>query len=242
MPPLGPTPWLPWPASAPSPTPWAQSSVSTFATRSRSSPSGTISDRAARHERTANLALVLAYAISVCLYIHILAAFLLGGLGINTPFRENIVCVIIIAAIGAMGRFRGLDMLLVLERWALRITGLLILVLIAGFAVFDWRAITTHTLQWPVLPEAGPLDRSHRSGRNAHRGAGLRDVALSGLGVRPGAARVVVPQLADRLDHHLRGLRRRGDAAHAFPGQTRSRTMGSSCWLRRRQFCFPFRW
>jgi hypothetical protein len=51
---------------------------------------GTISDRAARHERTANLVLVLAYAISVCLYIHILAAFLFGGLGINTPFRENI--------------------------------------------------------------------------------------------------------------------------------------------------------
>ena len=114
---------------------------------------GTTSDRAARHERTANLALVLAYAISVCLYIHILAAFLLGGLGINTPFRENIVCVIIIAAIGAMGRFRGLDTLLVLERWALRITGLLVLVLLVGFAVFDWRAIATHTLQWPVFPK-----------------------------------------------------------------------------------------
>ena len=88
---------------------------------------GTTSDRTARHEQTANLALVLAYAISVCLYIHILAAFLLGGLGINTPFRENIVCVIIIAAIGAVGRFRGLDMLLILERGALRVTGVLVL-------------------------------------------------------------------------------------------------------------------
>ena len=70
---------------------------------------GTISDRAARHERTANLALVVAYAISVCLYIHILAAFLLGGFGINTPTRENIFCVIIIAAIGAVGRSHGLE-------------------------------------------------------------------------------------------------------------------------------------
>ena len=94
---------------------------------------GTASDQAMRLEYTANFALVLAYAISVCLYIHILAGFLLGGLGINTPFRENIVCVIIIAAIGAMGRFRGLDMLLVMERWALRITGLLVLALVAGF-------------------------------------------------------------------------------------------------------------
>jgi hypothetical protein len=49
------------------------------------------SARILRLERTANLALVMAYAISVCLYIHILAAFLLGGLGVNTPRRENIV-------------------------------------------------------------------------------------------------------------------------------------------------------
>jgi hypothetical protein len=106
-----------------------------------------------RYERTANLALVLAYAISVCLYIHILAAFLLGGLGINTPFRENIVTVIIVAAIGVLGRFRGLDMLLIMERWALRVTGVLVLVMVAMFAIFDWRAFTTHTLQWPVFPK-----------------------------------------------------------------------------------------
>ena len=114
---------------------------------------GALSDRAARHERTANLALVIAYAILVCLYIHILAAFLLGGLGINTPRRENFLCVVIIAAIGVIGRYRGLKMLLVLERWALRITGLLVLVLIAGFAAFDWRAMASHTLQWPAVPK-----------------------------------------------------------------------------------------
>jgi len=114
--------------------------------------SGTASARVARYERTANLALVLAYAISVCLYIHILAAFLLGGLGINTPFRENLVTVIIVAGIGLLGRSRGLDMLLVLERWALRVTGVLVLTLVAGFMLFDWKAFNTNTLQWPVLP------------------------------------------------------------------------------------------
>ncbi len=81
----------------------------------------------------------------MCLYIHILAAFLLGGLGINTPRRENIVTVIIILAIGAVGRLRGLDMLMVLERWALRFTGLLVLLLIVGFALFDWRAFQAGT-------------------------------------------------------------------------------------------------
>ena len=114
---------------------------------------GEPSARLLRYERTANLALVLAYAISVCLYIHILAAFLLGGLGINTPFRENIVTVIIVAAIGVLGRFRGLDMLLIMERWALRVTGVLVLVMVAMFAIFDWRAFTTHTLQWPIFPK-----------------------------------------------------------------------------------------
>jgi hypothetical protein len=114
---------------------------------------GTISARTSRNERTANLALVLAYAISVCLYIHILAAFLLGGLEINTPFKENIVCVIIISAIGVVGRFKGLDMLLILERWALRITGVLILLIIAGFVVFDWHAFKTNTIHFPVFPK-----------------------------------------------------------------------------------------
>lgn len=107
----------------------------------------------ARQEQTANLALILAYAISVSLYIHILAAFLLGGLGINTPTRENFVTVIIITAIGVLGRFRGLNMLLVLERWALRVTGVLVIMLIVGFAIFDWHAFNTNTIQWPIFPK-----------------------------------------------------------------------------------------
>jgi hypothetical protein len=106
---------------------------------------GTTSDRVARHERISNLALVLAYAISVCLYIHILAAFLLGGLGINTPARENIVTVIIVAAIGAVGRVRGLDMLLFMELWALRVTDVLVLALIEGW---QKRAHFSQEVKW----------------------------------------------------------------------------------------------
>src|SRR5262245_21793365 len=113
----------------------------------------TASARVNRYEKTANLALVLAYAISVCLYIHILAAFVLGAIGINTPRRENLVTVIIVAGIGVLGRFRGLDMLLVLERWALRVTGVLVLLLVGGFLLFDWNAYATHTLVWPAVPK-----------------------------------------------------------------------------------------
>jgi len=113
---------------------------------------GKASPRVLRYEQTANLALVLAYAISVCLYIHILAAFLLGGLGINTPRRENIVTVLIIAVIAVVGRFRGLDMLLVLEHWALRITAFLVVALIVGFLIYDWKAFQTGSIVWPVFP------------------------------------------------------------------------------------------
>jgi len=113
---------------------------------------GAASARVMRYERTANLALVLAYAISVCLYIHILSAFVLGSLNINTPFRENILTVIIVAIIGVVGRFRGLEMLMVLEKWALRITGLLVIALIVAFGIWDWNAYTTNSIQWPVFP------------------------------------------------------------------------------------------
>jgi len=114
---------------------------------------GTASARVVRYERTANLALVIAYAISVCLYIHILASFVLGALNINSPRRENLFTVIVVAVIGLLGRFRGLDMLLILERWALRVTGVLVILLVVGFLVFDWKALTTHTLVWPVFPK-----------------------------------------------------------------------------------------
>lgn len=115
--------------------------------------SGEASARIVRYERVANLALVLAYAISVCLYIHILAAFLLGGFGIASVRLENIVTVLIIAVIGVVGKFRGLDMLLVLERWALRFTGVLVLAMIVGFILYDWKVYNANALQFPVFPQ-----------------------------------------------------------------------------------------
>jgi hypothetical protein len=114
---------------------------------------GTASARVVRQEQASNLALILAYAISVSLYIHILAAFLLGGLGMSTPKGESILAVIIITGIGVLGRFHGLNILLVLEHWALRVTGVLVLLLIVGFGVFDWHAFSTNTIQWPVFPK-----------------------------------------------------------------------------------------
>jgi hypothetical protein len=58
-------------------------------------------------EGSSDIALVGAYVISVCLYINILASFLLGGLnnvwsGIDTPFHELLLTAGVIAVIGPL--------------------------------------------------------------------------------------------------------------------------------------------
>ena len=70
-------------------------------------------------ERASDLALVLAYVISVCLYIHILAAFVLGGFYADTEMGENLLTTVVIATIMVIGVIRGLKALEVLEEWAL---------------------------------------------------------------------------------------------------------------------------
>jgi hypothetical protein len=91
-------------------------------------------------ERTADLALVLAYVISVSLYLHILSAFVLGGFGIDNEFGENVLTTAVIAAITAIGVFAGLQKLEILEKWALYITLVIIVLLAIGFAVYDFNA------------------------------------------------------------------------------------------------------
>ncbi|MGB3125731.1 MAG: hypothetical protein WBB95_18105 [Pseudomonas sp.] len=108
-------------------------------------------------EGSSDIALVGAYVISVCLYINILASFLLGGLnnvwsGIDTPFHEHLLTAGVIAVIGAIGYFKGLDMLESLEDIALWITLAIIGALFVGFGMYDWREMSGAGIQWPVMP------------------------------------------------------------------------------------------
>ena len=91
-------------------------------------------------ERASDIALVLAYVISVCLYLHILASFVLGSFHIDTELNENLVTSAILVVIMVIGLTKGLDVLGTLEKWALYITLLIILFLILGFAYYDWAA------------------------------------------------------------------------------------------------------
>jgi hypothetical protein len=109
--------------------------------------------RAVFFERTSDLALVIAYAISVCLYIRILAAFLLGGLGIDTPLNEHIVTVAVISIIGFVGYTKGLDMLQNLEKIALGVTLIIIVALLSGFAFYDLNSLKGAGIQMPKMPD-----------------------------------------------------------------------------------------
>ena len=116
---------------------------------------GTAPERAVLLEKTSDLALVVAYAISVCLYIRILAAFLLGGLGIDTPINEHIVSLAVIGVIGLVGYTKGLDMLQNLEKIALGVTLIIIIALLAGFAFYDINAFKGAGIQFPNMPDHG---------------------------------------------------------------------------------------
>jgi hypothetical protein len=91
-------------------------------------------------ERCSDLALVLAYVISVCLYLHILSAFVLGGFHADTELNENLLTTAVIAIITAIGITKGLKVLNVLEQWGLYVTLLIIVLLLFGFARYDWTA------------------------------------------------------------------------------------------------------
>jgi hypothetical protein len=101
---------------------------------------GDPNDATLSFERSSDLALVLAYVISVCLYLHILSAFVLGGFHADSELNENLMTTAVIAIITAIGVTKGLKLLDVLEQWGLYVTLLIIVLLVLGFAHYDWRA------------------------------------------------------------------------------------------------------
>jgi hypothetical protein len=103
-------------------------------------------------ERASDLALVLAYVISVCLYLHILASFVLGGFHADTELNENILTTAVILIIMAIGLTKGLGALGSLEKIGLYVTLLIIVLLLAGFAAYDVKAMA----EGLTMPKASP--------------------------------------------------------------------------------------
>jgi len=110
-------------------------------------------------ERCSDFALVIAYVISVSLYLHILSSFVLGGLHIDTPLNEDLMTTAVIAIIMAIGVTKGLRVLDVLEEWGLYVTLLIIVLLLFGFAQYDWRAWQSPSgIAWPEALEHTPWE------------------------------------------------------------------------------------
>jgi len=105
-------------------------------------------------ERASDYAIVLAYTISVCLYLRILSSFLLGGFGIDSDYHESLVTTAIIVVIGTIGVVKGLEMLERLEEIALWITMLMIVALIIGFGRYDFNVISAGKLILPDMPHS----------------------------------------------------------------------------------------
>lgn len=112
-----------------------------------------------RFERASDLALIAAYIISVCLYINILASFLLGGLGDghDTQRLQQMISIAIIAFIGVIGYTKGLGALAKMETIALLVTFLIIITLLLGFARADASALR-EGIVWPDTPSHSPWE------------------------------------------------------------------------------------
>ena len=90
-------------------------------------------------ERLSDFALVVAYVISVCPYVHILSSFVLVSFELDTAFNKSLLTTVIIGAIMVTGLLGGLKPLEDLERWALYVTLLILAMLLVLFAVYDFR-------------------------------------------------------------------------------------------------------
>lgn len=108
-------------------------------------------------ERFSDFALIIAYVISVCLYLHILTAFVLTGLNLDTPFNENLLTTIVIVTITLIGVFKGLKPLEGMEKWALLITLFIIFLLCIAIGFYDVSAYNSPV--GFIMPQA--LDNSN---------------------------------------------------------------------------------
>ena len=94
-----------------------------------------------RVEQLSDIALVIAYVISVCLYVHILSSFVLSSFALDTAFNKSLLTSIVIGLVTLIGLAGGLKPLEKLEQWALYATVFILAVLLLMFALYDARQL-----------------------------------------------------------------------------------------------------
>lgn len=94
---------------------------------------GDIGMLATRLRTTSAATIALAYAVSVALYLQIMAAYALGYLEVDSQLRERVLSSAVIALLVAVGVSRGFSGLARLETIALGVTLAMIVALLAAF-------------------------------------------------------------------------------------------------------------
>lgn len=108
-----------------------------------------------RFERGSDLVIVLAYVISVALYLRILAQFVVGYASSGSRVAERILAAAIVGLITVVGLVRGLDGLQLLERLALGAVLVLVVAIVVVFAGEDASRLAGGGLTLPPVPGGG---------------------------------------------------------------------------------------
>ncbi|MGH8838289.1 MAG: hypothetical protein ACRDVO_03375 [Jiangellaceae bacterium] len=118
---------------------------------------GRLDDVTHHVDRASDLAIALAYVVSIALYLRILAHFVVEYVSSGSNTAERIVAIACLAVIVAVGLVRGLDGLEFLDRVSL--TAVLVLVTAIGiaFAVKDVDQLTNGGLYRPPVPDKSLL-------------------------------------------------------------------------------------
>ncbi|MDQ6983671.1 MAG: hypothetical protein Q9M44_03040 [Ghiorsea sp.] len=110
-------------------------------------------------ERLSSFALVAAYIVSICLYVHILSSFVLGAFDMDSSFNKSLLTTIIIGSITLIGVTGGLKPLEKMESWALYVTLAILMVLLFGFATYDVNHyLTAGSFTMPQMPDRSPWE------------------------------------------------------------------------------------
>ena len=116
---------------------------------------GRLDQTTSRIDRASDLVIVVAYVISVALYLRILALFVVGYVSSGSGASERLLAVILVGLITVVGLVRGLAGLELLERLALGSVLVLVLAIGATFAGKDALQLRGGGLRLPPVPSPG---------------------------------------------------------------------------------------
>lgn len=116
---------------------------------------GRLDPTTGRIDRASDLVIVVAYVISVALYLRILAVFVVGYVSTGSGASERLLAVTLVLVITAVGLVRGLAGLELLERLALGSVLVLVLAIGATFAGKDASQLLGGGPRLPPVPSPG---------------------------------------------------------------------------------------